>query len=316
MTQNSDLSPAGLLASYLVHSGYTASTVGTLTPSLTALRLFVAACKSDGTFPDSKRDLITDLDIDSLVAHLAEFAVCDLLDRQTGQNSGRPAVVLEAISSLEQFIERSEEFFPDLASFLKPALPGTAEFRALKIARHQKQQPFQEDLGRFVFYSGQAESDLLVSLARNCAQFFALEAANRLRFLTEERTIFEAKLVEPKTDREAETSQKPFMVKINDERDLAALVTRESIRRSVFRPDVALPTMSLAEFAASEMAQIERQQKAASYAKFVGDYEKSQIGHYTHARVEEEEAEDKARAWDDWKDLNPRGSGNRGGNRG
>jgi hypothetical protein len=76
------------------------------------------------------------------------------------------------------------------------------------------------------------------------------------------------------------------------------------IRDYVFRPN-NLPTMTLDEFAAKEKARMDEQTRMEEEAK------KNQ----PNDDSDDEEVADmktyKAREWDDWKDLNEKGSGNK-----
>lgn len=76
-----------------------------------------------------------------------------------------------------------------------------------------------------------------------------------------------------------------------------------NIREQVFKP-TNIPTMTLDEFAQKEMGRMKEQEAMSQQAK--ENAEKSDS--------EDEETADrktyKAREWDDWKDLNDKGSGN------
>uniref|UniRef100_A0AAV1TKC5 TAP42-like protein n=1 Tax=Peronospora matthiolae TaxID=2874970 RepID=A0AAV1TKC5_9STRA len=89
---------------------------------------------------------------------------------------------------------------------------------------------------------------------------------------------------------------------------------RETIRSGVFRPGHRLPTMSLAEYADREVADATERQKRAQeapqgprrYDQLVEDGDEDD-----EALVEE--AAYKDRVWDDWKDANEKGIGNKKG---
>ncbi|KAJ0404268.1 hypothetical protein P43SY_000668 [Pythium insidiosum] len=89
---------------------------------------------------------------------------------------------------------------------------------------------------------------------------------------------------------------------------------RETIRSQVFQPGHRLPTMSLEEYADRELADAQerqrREQEAPTaprrYDQLVEDGDEDD-----GALVDE--ATYKDRAWDDWKDANPRGIGNKKG---
>ncbi|PHJ15538.1 tap42 family protein [Cystoisospora suis] len=103
----------------------------------------------------------------------------------------------------------------------------------------------------------------------------------------------------------APPTKKPWVYTIKDRSDL-----RNLYRDKVFTPGHNLPTMSLAECAAIEM-EMEVNQIGAPKTKVVEEYATAQ------SRIErEDEKERQERAWDDWKDDNPRGSGNKMRNKG
>jgi hypothetical protein len=96
-------------------------------------------------------------------------------------------------------------------------------------------------------------------------------------------------------------------------------IRQEELRARVFQPGYSLPTVSLEEFAAQEVAAAEERE---AKAKLAGD---APAGPRRYKQLEEEGKEDEAelveeaayqdRAWDDWKDANPRGGGNKMGKR-
>ncbi len=96
-------------------------------------------------------------------------------------------------------------------------------------------------------------------------------------------------------------------------------IRQEELRARVFQPGYSLPTVSLEEFAAQEVAAVEERE---AKAKLAAD---APAGPRRYKQLEEEGKEDETelveeaafhdRAWDDWKDANPRGSGNKMGKR-
>jgi hypothetical protein len=79
-----------------------------------------------------------------------------------------------------------------------------------------------------------------------------------------------------------------------------------NIREKVFR-NPNMPTLTLAEFADREMARMkedEEKQKEYQLNKSGSDSEDDEVANKKTY---------KAREWDDWKDLNPKGSGNKMG---
>ncbi|KAM0944572.1 putative TAP46-like protein [Dioscorea sansibarensis] len=85
---------------------------------------------------------------------------------------------------------------------------------------------------------------------------------------------------------------------------------RERMAAQVFQPSHRLPTMSIEEAGLREMEIMNKWQEMNK--KFMEETNSSwhKDGPRT-ASDDEEAAEEKARAWDDWKDDNPRGAGNK-----
>ncbi|KAK8954328.1 PP2A regulatory subunit TAP46 [Platanthera zijinensis] len=85
---------------------------------------------------------------------------------------------------------------------------------------------------------------------------------------------------------------------------------RERMAAQVFQPGYRLPSMSIEEAGLREMEMMNKWQEMNAELM-----EEAKSSWHKDKEVEEEEEEDaaqeKARAWDDWKDDNPRGAGNR-----
>ncbi|KAJ1809635.1 Type 2A phosphatase-associated protein 42, partial [Coemansia sp. RSA 2598] len=84
---------------------------------------------------------------------------------------------------------------------------------------------------------------------------------------------------------------------------------RQRIKESVFRPDWALPTMTVDEY-------LKQEQERGNIISGGGKEpdEKPEIDDNDYKALDADTM--KKREWDDFKDDNPRGAGNRGGNRG
>ena len=84
---------------------------------------------------------------------------------------------------------------------------------------------------------------------------------------------------------------------------------RERLRAGVFLPGHELPTMTVEEFGELELQQMrareqQQQQLEAEAKAHQGDINPREYDEY------DEEAVEKQRAWDDWKDSNRKGHGN------
>ncbi|KAK1629049.1 hypothetical protein QYE76_003364 [Lolium multiflorum] len=85
---------------------------------------------------------------------------------------------------------------------------------------------------------------------------------------------------------------------------------RERMAAQVFQPSYRMPTMSIEEAGLTEMKIMEEWQE--STAKIIKEATSSWHKDDTSRAEDDEDAEEeKARAWDDWKDENPRGAGNK-----
>jgi immunoglobulin-binding protein 1 len=85
---------------------------------------------------------------------------------------------------------------------------------------------------------------------------------------------------------------------------------RERMAAQVFQPSYRMPTMSIEEAGLTEMKIMEEWQERT--AKMIQEASSSWHKDDTSRAEDDEDAEEeKARAWDDWKDENPRGAGNK-----
>uniref|UniRef100_A0A0D9XWR5 PP2A regulatory subunit TAP46 n=1 Tax=Leersia perrieri TaxID=77586 RepID=A0A0D9XWR5_9ORYZ len=85
---------------------------------------------------------------------------------------------------------------------------------------------------------------------------------------------------------------------------------RERMSAQVFQPSYRLPTMSIEEAGLREMKMMEKWQERT--AKMIQESNSAWHKDGSQPAQEDEDAEEeKARAWDDWKDDNPRGAGNK-----
>ncbi|EZG66585.1 TAP42-like family protein [Gregarina niphandrodes] len=96
-------------------------------------------------------------------------------------------------------------------------------------------------------------------------------------------------------------ARKPCIIKISDKSELHRLYTQQ-----VFQAPFAPPTMTIAECVQKEIEQDVHTLGAAQKRSMEKDSDDE----------DEDAKERKAREWDDWKDANPKGSGNKMVNRG
>ncbi|KAI7835013.1 TAP42-like protein [Kickxella alabastrina] len=112
--------------------------------------------------------------------------------------------------------------------------------------------------------------------------------------------------IDPKTGK---STQPIFNSKGQPTRPFVLTNDRQRIKDSVFRPDWALPTMTIDEYLSQE-------QENGNIISGGGKEpdEKPDIDDNNHEALDADTL--KKREWDDYKDENPKGMGNRGGNRG
>ncbi|GAV66186.1 TAP42 domain-containing protein [Cephalotus follicularis] len=90
---------------------------------------------------------------------------------------------------------------------------------------------------------------------------------------------------------------------------------RERMAAQIFQPAHRLPTMSIEEAGLREMEMMnkwqERNVKLMEEANSAWHKDPPKFGPTEEDDEDDDAAQDKARAWDDWKDDNPRGAGNK-----
>lgn len=91
---------------------------------------------------------------------------------------------------------------------------------------------------------------------------------------------------------------------------------RQRMAAQVFQPSFRLPTMSIEEAGLAEMEMMNKWQErnVKAFEEANSSWHKDPIKMTGPSEEDEEDddaAQDKARAWDDWKDDNPRGAGNK-----
>ncbi len=131
-------------------------------------------------------------------------------------------------------------------------------------------------------------------------EFFWLDCKKFIRFVDEELDILRVgPLLQSEQKQEP---KKPWTFRV-DKSNLKTI-----LKRQVFRPDILMPSMSLDEFAKLELDRALGSQSTfstpESHGSDDGDF-------YRMLNQQEIKAELSSRAWDDWKDDNPRGSGNK-----
>lgn len=156
----------------------------------------------------------------------------------------------------------------------------------------------------------ETERDLILALLKRAAG----EAVESLDSIRQEMPMLEmmARGVKPAPPPIThDPDAKPWIVRIKDKSELYKLYMEQ-----VFQPDVPMPTISLAEAADFEIDQA-MEAKARKEEHELWEKHEADMQWYKGDRQgareddEEEKATLKARSWDDWKDENPYGAGNK-----
>lgn len=137
-------------------------------------------------------------------------------------------------------------------------------------------------------------------------EFFTHKVRNQLRFVVDEISL----LISKPSDSQ-ESVQPSHSGKSMWSMKLDRTMIRSIMQENVFRPDISMPTITLDEFARMEYERALRSKTETAYQN-----RDSEDDFYVKQRMEELEQEEKDRNWDDWKDDNPRGSGNKLVNKG
>jgi hypothetical protein len=174
-----------------------------------------------------------------------------------------------------------------------------------KIELMRKQSTLKSSIPQMISAS---DFDDVRSEIFDALEFFSIDCKNQLRFVEEELELLqfhassgESLSVTSSQNTRGDQAKKPWVMRI-DQTNI-----RSIMKNQVFRPDIPMPTMSLDELARIEIEQAMRRSDINTPSVAIMD--SSQL---YRQQVEDEELEEtKARAWDDWKDLNPRGSGNK-----
>lgn len=221
--------------------------------------------------------------------------------------------------------------------------------RDAKIARFREKQSAQQDRSRLQALMerrkrlGIADHDEMDghdwdSLVRTSAmaslQIVKMEAMEEYASVLRERTMLRHMLDSSATEMQARSNSqqndararpppppsKPLQLTHITQDAMGELqVRREELRGQVFRPGWNQPTMSLEELAQREVQQAmerEERQKSAEAAQSTAPRRYQQLvkdGMEDDVDLVNASAE-LDRKWDDWKDENPRGSGNKRGN--
>ena len=256
-------------------------------------------------FTPSDNDTLDELSESTMRYLLLPFAMGDILHRLLPfDEAARASQIFKAQSLLELFITNCTQLGVCEPSLLKPS--EASQLRDTLIKRSQRQALLKEDVAKlhyYLFSSSHPDEDLIRDLYIRAIEYFCLHALSSLRSISQEL---------PMLDMRASGKQlpppvvsKPWIYKVPK--------NKSELLAGVFKPDISLPTMSLAEFADMEMAIIHEAEKKKAIKEWEASFSKNEKTNEDDN--DEEEAENlKSRKWDDWKDENPRGIGNKNRN--
>ncbi|KAF0687295.1 Aste57867_20961 [Aphanomyces stellatus] len=221
-----------------------------------------------------------------------------------------------------ELLKRSER-----AAQLRQLEEGKKETREDKIRKWQLQQEADKALAHVLYVRAQAkekDSEDLEDIEREC--LFKLIDVAILKSMEDQAAIAsESEMLETMVQMAKLTTNEVFnaaeskppvqgqgieVTHINPKMEMK----REVIKGSVFQPGHRLPTMSLEEYADRELddalARQEKEKNAPAGPRRIEQLEED--GDEDNLALVEE-ATYRDRSWDDWKDANPKGIGNKKG---
>mmetsp|Transcript_19684 Transcript_19684/g.54663 ORF Transcript_19684/g.54663 Transcript_19684/m.54663 type:complete len:350 (-) Transcript_19684:80-1129(-) len=243
----------------------------------------------------------------------------------------RTEAVLAAVASYSAFLgtcDRCELLGESKASLEQEEVgrtdPTTA--RAHKIARFKREKAIKAQLEQFKkkrmeqmrsaalgAYEDDEGGDLIAGVDEEeerrawelQIELAVQKAMETRKMLREEVKILSHMAQMPPEARAAPSPAPPSEILEGLRKAASGLSERERRKGEVFRPGHALPTMSLAELGEKERAEALQRQRAEGELEARRQQRLEELG-----SDEDEEELLRQRAMDDWKDDNPRGSGN------
>lgn len=261
---------------------------GTASPDLghRLEHLFTEAKSADVIM--SRNEELEDVSTSSLLFTLLPFAIGDIkYTHSTYIRETRLALLSEVEQIWTEFSYMMEQLQ------VREIEDAKLDPRSLKIAASRRQDLLKPQVKLMAFQIFKADLDDCRECIIDCLEYFAIQCANDMRFLKEEKTMLQ---MMPTAVERIEPVKKPWSMKLDKSQ------VRKLINSEVFRPDIYMPTMTLDEFARLEMEAVASRSSAQ---KPIVDF------NYHQQETNEEQQQLKDRAWDDWKDNNTRGSGNK-----
>jgi len=277
---------------------------------------------SSGVF--SKNEDVDDLDVESLRCMNVEYYAALAYDGDVGFAHGQSHS--NSRSSLEQkknvllhyegFLERCLQYGalePEICKIAEKAMEekeqpvNAGEVRQEKIALFSKERQLKRDIDTHVISCGEGASSEIRVVMLMVLNVHACKALKARHLVRQEIEMLES--VERMSDREKDRCVQDnnrmageLMGKLKEAvQGLTLESKRESLRQNVFKPSHILPTMTVEEYGEMEMRRLMNENASKStQSKEVESSDDS----------DDEAALHKQRAWDDFKDDNPKGWGN------
>ena len=241
----------------------------------------------------SANDELEDLQTSSLLFALIPFALgYSIYYRTQYKSEGRLGILKETCALWNDFLRTCYQ--------LELIKQRDMSCRTTKIESVKRQSLLKDSIRHVSVSKDLDESRQHVV---DMLEFFGIQCQVEMRFVEDEIQMLMLnpdESLNPSKD-ESIPKKKPWSIRLNQDN------IRSLFAGQVFKPDIAMPTVSLAEFAEQEMRRIKAATPEPGLSVDDVDFYKSQ-------RESELREAQKERAWDDWKDDNPRGSGNKMGN--
>ena len=257
----------------------------------------------------SRNEGLEDINTNQLLLLMIPYVVGDITYSFTPFDLEKRESILKSVSRVwEAFLGTMEQI--NIAS-----VPTAGDERTRKIAAQRMMEELKPSLQKlFLVWSSSGDKmdmdeyreDVVAML-----EFFSLKASCDLRFVKDELYLLRTKPVDETCGTGSSSSSQITGKKLWSMK-LDKTLIRTTMQSNVFKPDISMPTISLDEFARVEYSRM-LESNRGSGAKVLSEPDDD---FYARNRRIDDEDEVKQRQWDDWKDENPRGMGNKLVNRG
>jgi hypothetical protein len=278
------------------------------TPVTDVLRDFQSLdeCARSAGLYMSRNEELDDVSSTGLLMLVIPYVIGDILYNDIPfETENRIKKLVDVQNHWEEFLEKVEQIDVRVVKV-------DTDDRSRKLESHRRQQFLRPVVSKLSHALTLRTSDMddfrddIVAML----ELFALKVQNDLRFVVDELLVLQSRPSDGQEDAHKNNKQqetrKLWSMKLDKTR------IRTIMQQEVFRPDITMPTISLEEFAQWEYDRIQDMNKKS----VLSELESCEDQFYKAQRKEESQQEIKDRSWDDWKDDNPRGSGNKLVNRG